>query len=580
MTKRTVAMLIASALVAFAATASAEYGTWTLQSALPGPPGLSNSGFLGVAVGDLNDVYAVGLEQTGGSSMESGWMSSNQGVTWDGIYGVNANLNGCGAVNLFRFSLATASTGPQNVQYLNFGPDPQCIIDHPQFPDCMFICMFQMIPSIQYSNDGGNTFNDATIAPVAIFDNYTSMKYLDSTNGYMVGGPNLVARTQDGGQTWVQINSPGDAQTFFNDVSFLDTDTGFLVTGVAPASDDDTADREASDPQTAAMQRWQELRNRALWLKDPLYRAQHRADHPDGTRDTDGRIWRTTTGGQTWELVKTQAEDGFLTVNAIDPKHIWVMGSPNDLNLPFSLWFSRDSGDTWDNVSSRIPPMTINYPGWSMSALGFSKSGSTGFFVGLGGESSIILGSIVYYSTDRGETWTLDKVASKDLTHGFIALAFADEKHAFGVSMDLAANYYVQQHASPVAEAGPDQLVNPAAHVTLDGSGSYSPDGLALTYSWTQTAGDKMTLDDATAVKPTFTAGGQGAYTFQLTVTDTDQATGSDDVVITVATDDDDNDDNDASPSDDDESPAADDDDDASPAGPSSSSSSGNGCGC
>jgi K319-like protein/beta-propeller repeat-containing protein len=58
----------------------------------------------------------------------------------------------------------------------------------------------------------------------------------------------------------------------------------------------------------------------------------------------------------------------------------------------------------------------------------------------------------------------------------------------------------------PVAEAGPDQTVNEGSLVALDGSGSFDPDGDALSYSWSQTAGPPVTLSDASQAKPTFTA--------------------------------------------------------------------------
>ena len=88
----------------------------------------------------------------------------------------------------------------------------------------------------------------------------------------------------------------------------------------------------------------------------------------------------------------------------------------------------------------------------------------------------------------------------------------------------------------PVAEAGPEQTVAVTSGVTLDGSGSRDPNGDALTYQWTQTAGPSVTLSSATAAKPTFTAPGTAStLTFRLTVGD-GQFTASDTVTINVVT--------------------------------------------
>ena len=74
----------------------------------------------------------------------------------------------------------------------------------------------------------------------------------------------------------------------------------------------------------------------------------------------------------------------------------------------------------------------------------------------------------------------------------------------------------------PVADAGPDQAVQPLTLVTLDGGGSTDPDGdLPLTYAWTQTGGPAVTLSDPAGVAPTFAAPDAAAVlTFALAVTD------------------------------------------------------------
>lgn len=80
----------------------------------------------------------------------------------------------------------------------------------------------------------------------------------------------------------------------------------------------------------------------------------------------------------------------------------------------------------------------------------------------------------------------------------------------------------------PVASAGPNQTVDAATVVTLNGSGSNDPDGTIASYAWTQTAGSAVTLSSGTAAQPTFTAPGVAVattLTFSLTVTDNRGAT-------------------------------------------------------
>jgi uncharacterized cupredoxin-like copper-binding protein len=74
----------------------------------------------------------------------------------------------------------------------------------------------------------------------------------------------------------------------------------------------------------------------------------------------------------------------------------------------------------------------------------------------------------------------------------------------------------------PIADAGPNQLNVNAGTITLDGSGSYDPLGLTLTYNWVQISGPTATLSSPTTPKTTFTAVAGQNYAFRLTVKNTD----------------------------------------------------------
>ena len=77
---------------------------------------------------------------------------------------------------------------------------------------------------------------------------------------------------------------------------------------------------------------------------------------------------------------------------------------------------------------------------------------------------------------------------------------------------------------TPVASAGLDQVVNEGDPVTLDGSGSTDPQALPLTFTWSQVAGDLVTLNLNDPIHPTFIApqvSANGAtLSFQLVVSD------------------------------------------------------------
>lgn len=91
-------------------------------------------------------------------------------------------------------------------------------------------------------------------------------------------------------------------------------------------------------------------------------------------------------------------------------------------------------------------------------------------------------------------------------------------------------------NSRPVADAGPDQTVGPAATVQLDGSGSFDVDSDPLTIDWALISipnGSTASLSDNTIINPTFTVDFPGVYVAQLIVNDGTLNSEPDTVVIT-----------------------------------------------
>lgn len=91
---------------------------------------------------------------------------------------------------------------------------------------------------------------------------------------------------------------------------------------------------------------------------------------------------------------------------------------------------------------------------------------------------------------------------------------------------------------NPTANAGPDKIITlPAASTTFSGTGT-DLDGSIASYGWSQkpTGAPTATLTNITTPVLTAAALVAGTYTFILTVTDNDGATGTDEVTVTVNT--------------------------------------------
>ena len=92
-------------------------------------------------------------------------------------------------------------------------------------------------------------------------------------------------------------------------------------------------------------------------------------------------------------------------------------------------------------------------------------------------------------------------------------------------------------NVDPTANAGADQTVNEGATVELSGSGEDS-DGEIASYRWEQVSGPSVELRDADSATARFTApdyaSDRNELVFRLTVTDDDDATGSDEITVTV----------------------------------------------
>ncbi len=181
----------------------------------------------------------------------------------------------------------------------------------------------------------------------------------------------------------------------------------------------------------------------------------------------------------------------------------------NDVSILVTLDGSKSN-------SIDAPPLTYSWNQTNGPAVSLSNTHAVSptFLVPNVENSDAILTFILTLTDSRGET-------ASDTTSVILTLA----------------------NHRPLCEAGEERTLAETTYgiptrVNLNGSGSIDPDDEPLSYSWIQTGGPSVTLDDAHTVSPNFYApdvGISGAIlTFSLTVTDSHGEIASDTTTITI----------------------------------------------
>ena len=241
--------------------------------------------------------------------------------------------------------------------------------------------------------------------------------------------------------------------------------------------------------------------------------------------------------------------------------NLWVQENTNNVDdLTFGFVFSSDSSD---------PTSPLGSPEWNDVLLNFrivdsntnlfvSQSDDSGEAVETPAGSDAFLGDFRYINnTDgiavsglSGGTWTIiiDSVSFGNVTNwyaagGGTASGNICTSNLADLSLTLGNEYRLTPHNNPpsgapvsevlpIANAGLDQTVALGAEVTLDGSMSTPED---ISFSWSQPAGDPVSLSDNSSESPSFTAPGTPqTLTFALEVSNTRGTSEADTVDITV----------------------------------------------
>jgi len=145
---------------------------------------------------------------------------------------------------------------------------------------------------------------------------------------------------------------------------------------------------------------------------------------------------------------------------------------------------------------------------------------------------------------ENGEVTGSDNVVTYTPNVGFFgedsfSITPVDSEDEFGHvgEISIEVNPVVSENKAPIADAGPDQTVRMGKEASLDGTGSYDPEGETITGEWKKISGPDVELSGAETFQPSFippSVDEQTELTFELVVNDGVYSSEPDAATITV----------------------------------------------
>jgi len=163
-----------------------------------------------------------------------------------------------------------------------------------------------------------------------------------------------------------------------------------------------------------------------------------------GNNTTDFRIYKTTDGGNTWNIEFTnQTTNAFYDCFAFWTADNGVTHS-DSVSGVFPDILTTD-GLTWQSISGNMPPALPGEASFSSSGTCITTQGTSNAWITTGGSAI----SRILATTDGGNTWhAYNTPLTSSPSAGGFSVAFRDALHGVVGGGDLSNNFYGQMAAS------------------------------------------------------------------------------------------------------------------------------------
>ncbi len=261
------------------------------------------------------------------------------------------------------------------------------------------------------------TWQKITSSPYTTF---YDLYFINETTGWAVGFQGQIAKTTDGGTTWVDQSV--DIKKDLTGVYFFDEQKGFICGNsryILSTTDGGTnwkIDSLEVIPNSKA-------NNKKILFFDELNGRILSSVNSSGV--LHGYILNTTDGGVTWSI-SFEADKDFLDIDYYDPTHAIISGKDATSNF-----YTKD-GTTWTNCPKVEFPSTVVYTRSDNNAVDMVDE-NTAYIVGWGSKVGL-QPSILIKTTDGGETWTyLEQLTENRQYDNLWGVKFKDTQNGFAL---------------------------------------------------------------------------------------------------------------------------------------------------